>query len=272
MWWAGRWRRGALAVGLVVAPMTVVPAARWRLGAGLALFAAPAYPGSRDLRSFVYPYPYFFYQTPLWHWRHDRVHIRPSAGSPWSLGVAVNATPPDPAGIPATRIGMPELAPTLAIGPEIRYRLRWRPWGLFTTIGVHSRYRLAVPSDFHVRTVGVGAGPFIEWQNRRRSHWPMTLDMGPVWRTAGDNRYFFTVPVGDATTNRPAYQAPGGYAGVRLTASVSHRLGHYVITVFARGRYYGGAVFRYSPLLTARMTVLAGVALVWIFATTGPGA
>lgn len=59
--------------------------------------------------------------------------------------------------------------------------------------------------------------------------------------------------------DRPAYQARGGYAGMRLTARISHRLGHYVITVFARGRYYGGAVFRYSPLLTARMTVLAGV-------------
>lgn len=77
-------------------------------------------------------------------------------GFAWGLGVAVNATPPDPAGSPATRVGMPELAPTLAAGPEIRYRLRGRPWGFFTTTGVHSRYRRAVGGGFSCAHRGRG--------------------------------------------------------------------------------------------------------------------
>lgn len=237
----------------------------WQIGMGVATFAAPAYPGSDSESLFVYPYPDISYRTRLVHLRRNRVRLKPTVRSRWRFGVAANASPPTPAGTPDARRGMPQLPATLAAGPEALYHLRWHPFGLETLIGVHSRFRVAMQSNFHMSTVGVGGGPFIEWESRPASRYQMTLGVGPVWRTQGENAYFFDVPAAYAIPGRVQYHAPGGYAGARATGSLTRRFGRYAVTVFARYRYYGGAVFRASPLLKASDTFLCGVAMAWVF-------
>ncbi|MDA8390175.1 MAG: MipA/OmpV family protein [Gammaproteobacteria bacterium] len=237
----------------------------WRIGMGVATFAAPAYPGSDSESVFVYPYPDISYRTRLVRLHRNRLRLSPSAGSRWRFGIAANASPPTPAGTPDARRGMPQLPATLAAGPEVIYRLRWHPFGLQTLVGIHSRFRIAVPSNFHLDTVGIGGGPFVEWESRPASRYRMTLGVGPVWRTRGENGYFFDVPAAYALPGRARYHAAGGYAGARATGSLTRHFGRYAVTVFARYRYYGGAVFRSSPLLKASSTFLCGVAVAWVF-------
>ncbi len=238
----------------------------WQIGMGVAAFAAPAYPGADSESFFVYPYPDISYRTRLLHLKRNRLRIRPSAQSRWRFGVAANASPPTPAGTPDARRGMPQLPATLAAGPEVLYRLRWHPFDLQTFVGVHSRFRIAILPNAHVDTVGAGGGPFVEWQSRPASRYQLTLGVGPVWRTRGENGFFFNVPPAYAIPGRSRYHAAGGYAGARATGSVTRHFGRYALTAFARYRYYGAAVFRDSPLLKASSTFLCGVAVVWVFA------
>jgi hypothetical protein len=186
-------------------------------------------------------------------------------GSHFSLGLGVNGSPPASAGTPDARSGMAALAPTFAIGPNVLYRLAWHPWRGRTSVGVRLRYRTAVNAGLCLVGLGASASAFLVWRSRRAVAWPVVVSFGPVWRSRRVNNYFFGVPMTDATAARPAYGAPGGYAGVRLTAAISTASGPLRFTVFGRYRNYRGAVFSDSPLLKASSTLILGVAVVWIF-------
>ncbi|MHB8253568.1 MAG: MipA/OmpV family protein [Acidiferrobacter sp.] len=244
--------------------------ARSRGGLGLAFFMAPAYPGSDSERPFVYPYPYFDYESPILHLHHEHLHAKFAPGSPWSVGFGLNGSPPADAGSPDARLDMPALPPTFAMGPNVMYRLRWRPWGLRSSLGAEIRYRTAIDPGAHLVGIGSSASGFIEWQSSRGHMWPISIGLGPVWRSRGVNNDFFGVPEMYATPWRPAYQAPGGYAGMRVTAAVTTHLGNMSFAVFGRYRNYRGAVFSASPLLKASSTFVLGIAVVWVFIRSRP--
>ncbi len=267
---AGRGRLcAAVRAGVVVlafaAGRAVAGEAHYRGGIGLALFLAPAYPASDSERFFVYPYPYWDYESPVLHLHHEHLRAKWAPDSPLSFGLGANGSPPAAAGSPAARAGMPALLPTFAIGPDVMYALAWHPGGLRTALGARVRYRFAVDSSFRITGVGTSASGFVEWHSPRGRTWPIVISLGPVFRSRGVNDYFFGVQAPYATAGRPAYGAPGGYAGVRLTGAISTRMGPIDIAFFARYRNYRGAVFAASPLMKASNTVIVGTAVVWVF-------
>ncbi len=239
-----------------------------RAGIGLAVFAAPAYPGARRERLFVYPFPYVRDRSPAFRLTRDRLRAR-LPETPFRIGLTANGSPPAPADTPG-RLGMPALAPTAALGPDLLARLPGRPGGGRAFVGVEARERIAWGPGGRLAPVGAGASAFGEWQSPREGDWRVVAGFGPVWRSAGADRYFWGVGQAFATPARPAYSPGGGYAGLRLTAAASRPIGGALRCVlFGRLRDYHGAVFAQSPLLTDRDTVLIGVALVWILVRRG---
>lgn len=251
---------GALAAGSAVARQS-----HYRGGLGLAVFLAPPYPGSDSEHVFAYPYPYFDYESPSFHLHHEHLRAEWSRHSPLSFGIGANGSPPDTAGTPDARAGMPALAPTFALGPDVLYRLAWRPQGGRAWLGARVRYRWAIDPGLRLEPVGSSASAFLEWRTPRGRTWPIVVSFGPVFRSRGVNGYFFGVPAGEAAPGRPAYAAPGGYAGARLTAAVSRRVGSWDFAVFGRYRNYRGAAFASSPLMKVSNTLIVGVAVVWVF-------
>ena len=75
---------------------------------------------------------------------------------------------------------------------------------------------------------------------------------------------FRSVDPAFSTLGRPAYNAPGGYAGTQAIAALSKRFPGYWIGGFARWDTLNGAVFVESPLVKTRQYFAAGVAVAWI--------
>lgn len=231
---------------------------------------APTYPGSDSERLFVYPYPYWDYRSPSLHLHHEHLRAKWPPGSRLRFGLGANGSPPVQAGTPDARRGMASLAPTFAIGPNVIYKLPWRPLRFRTTIGVRMRYRTALDPGLQLAGLGSSVSAFVHWRSRQGTPWPVALSLGPVWRSREVNNYFFGVPVAAAAPGRPAYEAPAGYAGLRLTAAISTVSGPLRVTLFGRYRNYRGAVFSASPLLKASSTLILGVAVVWVFIRSHP--
>jgi MipA family protein len=97
------------------------------------------------------------------------------------------------------------------------------------------------------------------------SGWNMGLQSGPIYADRRGNAYFYTVEPQFATAERPAFEAPGGYAGMQVLASLSKRFDRHWVGAFVRWDSLRGAVFEDSPLVRSRHYLAAGVAVSWIF-------
>jgi outer membrane scaffolding protein for murein synthesis (MipA/OmpV family) len=95
--------------------------------------------------------------------------------------------------------------------------------------------------------------------------WNIGLQGGPLLGTRRLHGYFYSVAAGEATATRPAYAAPGGYAGWGLTASASRRVGDWWLAAFARTDWGAGAPFPGSPLVKQRQNTTFGFAASWVF-------
>jgi outer membrane scaffolding protein for murein synthesis (MipA/OmpV family) len=82
------------------------------------------------------------------------------------------------------------------------------------------------------------------------------------------NGYFYSVSPEQARSGRPAYSAPGGYAGSQLTAALSRRFRRYWVGAFLRYDTLAGASFDDSPLVQRHSALSAGVGVVWVFGTS----
>ncbi len=264
-------RLGYMVLGMLAIGSAAAQPAHYRGGLGLALFLAPAYPGSDSEHLFTYPYPYWEYESPTWHLHHEHLRAKWARHSPLSAGLGANGSPPAAAGTPDARAGMPGLDPTFALGPDVMYRLPWRPAGWRAWLGARARYRWAMGPGLRLTPIGSSTSAFIESRTARGRAWPIVVSFGPVFRSRGVNAYFFGVPAAYAAPGRPAYAAPGGYAGLRLSAAVSTQVGPFDFAIFGRYRNYAGAAFASSPLLKASNTLIVGVAVVWVFIRSGKG-
>ncbi len=269
-WWARGQGCAFALVGILMTQTAYGQEGRFRGGIGLALFMAPAYPGSDSERLFIYPYPSWDYRSKILDLRHEHLHAKLAPHSRFSIGFGANGSPPVAAGSPDARQGMPALWPTFSLGPDIRYRSPWRPLGLRVFVGLETRLRAALGPELQLSRVGTSAAGFWEMKSPHGARWPFSLSIGPVWRSRAANNYFFGVSPAYAAADRPAYEAPGGYAGLRVTGAITARRGDMSFTVFGRYRNYRGAAFLASPLLKSSNTLMVGVAVVWIFLRSWP--
>jgi len=159
---------------------------------------------------------------------------------------------------------MPDLSPTFEIGPNVNYTLaRGTQWKLQARAPVRAAFTLESGPDM----IGWLATPNLNLDVRAQG-WNIGVLTGPVFGTRRMNGYFFDVAPEFATVSRPAYRAPGGYAGWRLVSGVSRRFGDFWMGAFVAGDTVGGARFDNSPLVRKRDTLAFGFAISWVFATS----
>jgi len=259
--------RGVVAIAVLGA--AAWPCARadqplWEAGVGVGVLRLPHYRGSDQSHTWVLPVPYFVYRGEFL--RADREGARAVLVDAERLDVdiSVAATAPTRSRDNRARAGMPDLSPTVEIGPNVNYTLvRGTQWKLQARMPVRAAFTLESGPDM----IGWLATPNLNLDVRTQG-WNIGVLSGPVFGTRRMNGYFFDVAPEFATASRPAYRAPGGYAGWRLVSGVSRRFGDFWMGAFVAGDSVRNARFDDSPLVRKHDTVAFGFAVSWVFATS----
>ena len=257
----------------MAAMLTTLPAAArdeplWEAGFGLAGLEFPDYRGSSHSRGWVLPSPYFVYRGDLIKsdregmrgsfFRNDRVDVNLSVGA--SLPVSSDKNP--------EREGMPDLKPSLEIGPAMDITL-WRASDERLKLDLRLPLRAAFTVESSPRFAGTQFFPNLNLDVHEPfgfTGWKLGMLGGPVFNDGQYNERFYEVKPEFAAPGRPAFAAPGGgFGGFEFIVALSKRYPSFWVGGFARYDTLKGAVFEASPLVTSKHYVAGGIAITWIF-------
>jgi MipA family protein len=264
--------RGALVIALaVLAGPRWADAAEtrplWELGLGPGVVHFSDYPGALSRRTYLLPFPYVRYRGKFL--RSDREGVRgvvleqPRV----SLNISLWATVPVRADHDSARAGMPGLDALVQLGPSLDFHL-WRSGDDRMQLDLRLPVRLALTVAAPPRDQGWTAAPHLNLDIRRLGSaqgWDLGILAGPLFATQRYNRYFYSVAPAYATAERPAYDAPGGYAGAEIITVLSRRFRNVWVGGFLRYESLQGAAFRNSPLVQTTSDVSGGVGVAWVF-------
>lgn len=263
-------RLGALALGAALSIAAPDTQARdeplWEAGLGVAAVHFPHYRGSDQSRTYALPVPYFVYRGEIFKadregvrgifLRTDRIDLNLSVGA--SLPVRSRDT--------RVREGMPDLDPSIELGPTLDVTL-WRAADRAARLDLRLPLRGAVAVSSDPRYVGAQFFPNLNLDIRDpfgHAGWNLGLLAGPVFTDGRYNRYFYEVRPELARPGRPAYSPGGGYAGMQFIAALSKRFPRFWLGGFARYDTLRGAVFEDSPLVTSKRYLAGGFGISWI--------
>jgi outer membrane scaffolding protein for murein synthesis (MipA/OmpV family) len=233
----------------------------WELGMGAGALRVPHYRGSDQSHDWLLPVPYLVYRGSFL--KSDRKGTRAVLldTDALDLNLSADASPPTASGANRARQGMPDLAATLELGPNLNVRLVQGPgWKVDLRLPLRAAFTL----EARPQALGWTFSPVINLDMQARG-WNLGMQAGPLAATRRFNSYFYDVPAPYATAARPAYRTGAGAAGWGATAAVSRRAGDFWVAAFGRYDSVAGASFDASPLVTQRSNLTYGLALSYIF-------
>ena len=268
MAWRGAGAMAALC--LLAAPVAAAELPLWELGAGIGAFALPDYRGSDEGRAYLLPVPYLVYRGKFL--KSDRHGVRGTLfdSERLDLNLSVAASLPVDSSRNAARTGMPDLEPSLEFGPSLEIAL-WRAQDRRDVLALRLPLRAAFTLESSPRAIGWVATPQLNLDLAGRgalAGWNLGLLAGPIYGSKRQHQYFYGVAPQFATATRPAYDAPGGYAGLQFLAAASRRFDGFWVGAFVRADTLSGAAFAASPLLKRDTYVAAGVGIAWVLGTS----
>ncbi len=237
---------------------------QWEAGAGFAAIDFPMYRGSNERRSYLLPIPYFVYRGDTVQINRERVRGLIFKRDRVEMDISVNGSVPAKGAI--ARQGMPDLDPTLEVGPSLNVHLYYSE-DRKSNFDMRMPVRGAVASDFkHVQPVGWLFQPQLDadFLDVDHSGWNIGLVGGLVFSDQRYNQYFYNVAPQYATAARPAYAVGGGYAGTQCIFAFNKRRqdGRWM-GGFMKWDNLNGAVFADSPLVKTRQYFTVGFAVTW---------
>lgn len=278
-----RWFRLATLLGslLAQAPASAdgaggpaMPAgSNWELGVGVGSVRYPVYDGAAESRYLTVPFPYIVYHTPHLSVTNNRVRGIVLASSNWSLDVDFSGQPYVQSDRTRERTGMPDLQWLGEVGPALRY-MAWESASQLTELDLVLPVRAAVSAQgltLHHR--GAVIAPRLELDHDlsddpQRLDWDVSLTA--VFDDKGYDQYYYGVAPPFASAARPAYDAPGGYAGYRAELGFTLHRDDFVYGAFIKYTSLKGAAFLDSPLVARSDGLSLGVSIAWIIQHSGP--
>lgn len=236
----------------------------WEVGIGAGIASLPDYRGSDRQRSYLVPVPYLVYRGEFLRADRDGLRGVMVQNELFELNISLGASLPVSSKGNDARRGLPSLKPTLELGPSLDINLIKRP-GLKLELSLPLRGAATVEAS--PRYVGWTFEPnvHLEWANAAGlPGWNLSVAAGPLFADRKNQAFFYSVSAAQATATRSAYDAPGGYAGAKLSASISKRYDQFWVGGFARYDALGGARFEDSPLVRRKNNLSVGVAFSWI--------
>lgn len=240
----------------------------WELGLGVAAVRFPDYRGSDQSSAYVLPLPFIAYRGRFLRADRDGARAILFAGKRVVVDLSLSASVPSKSKDNDARRGMPDLKGTFEIGPNLNVDL-WESGDKQFKLDLRLPVREAITLERSPKTIGVTFSPNLNLDVRRLAgSWNLGLLAGPLFADRRYHEHFYGVAPEFATATRPAYDAPGGYAGWHATVAFSSRLGSAWLGGFVRYDDLHGATFAASPLVRRDTGVTAGFGISWIFATS----
>jgi len=257
----------AIAVAVAALPAEAHEEPKWELGAGVAAIVIPDYRGSDEYRGYVLPFPFITYRGEYVRVDRDGILGRLFQTERIRLNVSANAGVPVRSDRNTVRADMPDLLPTLELGPSLELCLRiecananWK---------IRLPVRAVIATDLtEAESAGWVFNPNVTVDVPLDIHgdrWRFGLAAGLLFANERYHDYYYEVSPAFATAARPAFDAKGGYSGIRVGMVLSGRRDNLWSAVFLRYDNLGGAVIEDSPLVRSRHALTAGVSMAWIF-------
>lgn len=241
----------------------------WEVGAGVGVLSIPDYRGSAEQRGYVLPIPYLVYRGERMQVDRDKVRGLLLSGRRWELDISANAGVPVSSDSNAARSGMPDIDPTVELGPQFSLTIAGgsnESYQLDLRLPLRQVWAVDPP---HLRPVGRVFNPVINLDLRHRwpgPGWKLGIQAGPTFADRDYHRYYYEVDEAYANASRQAYVAQEGYSGAQTTASLSRRFANVWFGAFLRVTDLHGASIEDSPLVRRKTNVMAGLGVSWIFA------
>jgi outer membrane protein len=238
----------------------------WEFGMGVGAIVFNDYRGASSMHAYPVPVPYFLYRGHILQADRDGLHGRFLNQRYVEFDISANATAPVFSRNSAPRAGMPNLASTIELGPSLQWHL-WRAADERLRLDLRTPLRNAITIASPPRSIGWIFAPNLSLDYRptgRAAGWNLGVLGGPLYAQRRYHEYFYGVAPQYATATRPAFEAPGGYAGTQLLLALSKRYANTWVGAYVRHDWLQGAAFIASPLVQQRSYWSGGVGFVWM--------
>lgn len=241
----------------------------WEAGVGFTGLSIPDYRGSHEQRSYLFPIPYLVYRGDVLKLDRKGTYLLLFQSKRVELNISADGGVPVKSDRNIVRSGMPNLDPTIQIGPSLEICLL-RNCDADQAMQFRLPVRAVIASDFS-RFYGVGfvTNPQFNFDFKKIGPgrgWNFGFALGPMFATEKFHDYFYQVsPEYSIPRVRPVYDAQGGYSGSVLIFSLSKRFEHTWFGAFVRYDELSGAVFSDSPLMRTGHSLMAGFGFAWVF-------
>ena len=192
---------------------------RWELGAGLAAFSLPDYPGADHQSQYVLPLPYVVYRGE--YLRAGRGGLRgllyrgPRVGLDISTGGSMPVNSDDN----EARRGMEDLDPSFELGPSLRLKFIDEEDSQLQ-LRLNARALVSVEDALKLGYQGWLLNPELRWVRQLSDE--LQFIGSAQWRygSRGYHDHFYSVAAKDALPERPVYRAERGYSGIGVGFSL----------------------------------------------------
>jgi MipA family protein len=245
-------------------PACADPKPLWEFGLGVGAVTFADYRGSDTSHVYPVPVPYFVYRGKFL--RADRNGLRGLLFNQDRVELSISTAATTPVRNSSARSGMPELRPTVEIGPSIDVHV-WRSTDERVKFDVHLPARAVFTIESSPRSIGWFSSPNLNVDITNIGGprgWNLGVLAGPLFADRRYDDYYYTVAPEFATANRHAYRAHGGYSGTQMLASLSKRYPSYWTGAYVRYDTLSGASFESSPLVKRTGYWSAGVGIAWM--------
>lgn len=243
---------------------------QWEIGLFGVGARLPLYRGSDEYKNYFFALPYLIYRGEVVQVEREGVRGLFYRGDRIETDISMGGNPPVKKNAKA-RQGMPELDPLLEMGPAVRGIL-YRGKRL-TSLRVEAAARAVISVDrSDLGTAHEGNRLILSlvaprYVPRVGSPWSAGCRGGVDFADSDYHSYFYDVPEDQAQPDRPAYHSGGGYSGCYAAGFVTREMTPRLsVSLYAQWNNVDGAVYADSPLVKARNTYIAGVAVVWTLA------
>lgn len=242
---------------------------QYEVGAGAIGLNIPDYPGSRNNRYRVVPFPYYIYRGKYFRSDDEGTRARLLSSKRYEPGLSFGFNFPVNSGDNSARQGMPDLDALFSFGPRIMFRfLTDIPnHRLNFTLAARAVFSSKVSFNNLFRSEGFIILPRLSywhrWQNSKTTLFSsLSFDFGSAKYTG----FFYNVTPQYTTPERPSYVSKSGLVETSLSLGAGQEISKRLFM-------FGGASWRNldsstnldSPLLVSRSNFGVILGFVWTF-------